>query len=63
MTSKKFKTNYTLIAHNEQGASIEFSGDTQIGVLQDFDHVYSRRGFMIKIVWDGGEKVIKSTTI
>lgn len=48
---------YRLIAHNSQGASVEFWGNTKRECLTKFLQQYSRKGFTFKYyfcgeVWD-----------
>jgi len=40
---------FELIAHNEQGASVVYRGDTKKEVIQAFDSEYTRSGFVITI--------------
>ena len=52
-TEKKYWTSrdprkWRLIAHNDQGASLEFWDRTKKGCLAQFDMEYSRKGWIIK---------------
>ncbi len=38
---------YTLIATNNQGATVRFGGDTKKDVIEQFDFEYKRSGFKI----------------
>jgi len=55
--------HYYLIARNEQGASVEYRGDTRQDVLTQFDHTFERRGWQIELynVEDQKKITIKKT--
>ena len=53
---------YELMASNSKGASIILRGGTISEVLSDFDFIYNRSGFIIRIYSDNGYcKCIKNT--
>jgi hypothetical protein len=41
---------YKLIAHNSQGASIDFNGKTKKECLDTFLSIYNRKGWKIKYI-------------